>query len=159
MSQGNLWHFVYDGRFWFGREEKKVPLSIIIIGVLALLLAAYYIYVHVSTTPEEEAYAAAVQRVVELFDERSNKAQQEKEEEEEKTESYVEKIAKEEELEARPYFDTYHKEYVSKEKDAYLVELPVQEILNSKVIQEYTYEIRVKEKDGKYTVVSMEKRN
>ena len=139
-------------------KKKKIPLSFIIIGVLVAFLAAYYIYVHFSTTPEEEAYAAAVQRVVELFDEKSNKAQQEKEEEEDKTESYVEKIAKEQEQEARPYFDTYHKEYVTKEEGGYLVELPVQEIMNSKVIQEYTYEIHVKGENGAYTVVSMEKK-
>lgn len=139
-------------------KKKKIPLSFIIIGVLVVFLAAYYIYVYFSTTPEEKAYAAAVQKVVELYDERSNKAQQEKEEEEDKTESYVEKIAKEEETEARPYFDEYREKYVSKPEDGYLVELPVQEVINSEVVREYIYEIQVEEKDGEYTVVSMERK-
>ena len=147
------------GGFILEEKKKKIPLSIVIIGVLVVFLAAYYIYVNISTTPEEEAYAAAVQKVVELFDEKSNKAQQEEQKDkEEKTESYVEKIAKEEEQEARPYFDKYRKEYVKKENDSYRVELPVQEIMNSKVIREYTYEISVMEKDGKYIIDSMERK-
>lgn len=142
------------GGFILETQKKKRPLGVIIIGVFVVVLAAFYIYVHVSTTPEEKAYAAAVQRVVELSDERYQKAQQDEEEEEK--ESYVEKIARKQE-EARPYFDKYRKEYVAKEGEGYLVRMPVQEMLDDKVVAEYTYEIRVEKKDGEYAVVSMDK--
>ena len=145
-------------------QKKRISLGFIVIGVLVVLLAIFYIYVHFSTTPEEEAYAAAVQRVVELSDEQYNKALREKEEKdarERETESrpyYVEKVAREKE-EAQPYFDKYRKEYVSKDGDGYLVELPVQEMLDYKVVEEYTYKIRVEERDGEFVVVSMERKD
>lgn len=141
-------------------QKKRISLGLIVIGVLAVLMAVFYIYVHFSTTPEEEAYAAAVQKVVELSDEQYNKAQQEKEgDEETSAPRYVEKIAREKEAEAQPYFDKYRKEYVSKEGDSYLVKLPVQEMLDYEVVQEYTYEIRVEERNGEYVVVSMDKKD
>lgn len=139
-----------------GEQKKRISLGFIVIGVLVVILAIFYIYVHISTTPEEEAYAAAVQRVVELSDEQYNKANKANQEEED--ESYVEKIAREKEEEAQPYFDKYRKEYVSKEGEGYLVELPVQEMLDYKVVKEYAYEIYVEERDGKYVVVSMERK-
>lgn len=140
-------------------QKKRISLGLIAIGVLVVLLVVFYIYVHFSTTPEEEAYAAAVQRVVELSDERYNKTQQEKEEDEETSAPrYVEKIARKKEAEAQPYFDKYREEYVSKEGDGYLIKMPVQEMLDYEVVQEYTYEIRVEERDGEYVVVSMDRR-
>ena len=141
------------GGFVLGEQKKRISLGFIVIGVLVVILAIFYIYVHISTTPEEEAYAAAVQRVVELSDEQYNKANQGEEDE-----SYVEKIAREKEEEAQPYFDKYRKEYVSKEGEGYLVELPVQEMLDYKVVKEYAYEIYVEERDGKYVVVSMNRK-
>ena len=137
-------------------QKKRVSRGLIVIGALVVILAVFYIYVHFSTTPEEKAYAAAVQRVVELSDEQYNKAQQGNEEDEE--ESYVEKIARKKEEEAQPYFDKYRQEYVSKEGDGYLVEMPVQEMLDYKVVQEYIYEIYVEERDGEYVVVSMNRK-
>lgn len=139
-------------------KKKKVPIGLVIAGVLVVFLAVYYCFTYFTTTPEEKAYAAAVKRVVELSDEAYNKKNQEKEEEE-SSKSYVEEIAKEQEEEARPYFDEYRKEYVKKEEGGYLVELPVQEILNSIVVNEYIYEIHVVEKDGTYHVSSMEKKD
>lgn len=136
------------------KNKKGISLGLIVIGVLVLILAVYYIYVHFTTTPEEEAYAAAVQKVVELSDKKNNSTP----EEDEETESYVEKLAKEEEEGTQPYFDEYREKYVSKEKDGYLVRLPVQEMLNYEVVQEYTYEVYVEEKDGKYTVITMERK-
>ena len=141
-------------------QKKKISRSLIVIGIFVVILVFFYIYVHISTTPEEEAYAAAVQRVVELSDEQYNKARQENENESyvEKAKKYMEKMAREKEEEAQPYFDKYRKEYVSKEGDGYLVELPVQEMLDYKVVQEYTYEIYVEERAGEFVVVSMERK-
>lgn len=145
-------------------KKKRISLGLIVIIVLVVVLAIFYIYVHLSTTPEEEAYAAAVQRVVELSDEQYNKAHQEGEEkiagkkEAETRPYYVEKIAREKEVAAQPYFDKYREEYVVKEENGYLVKMPVQEMLNDKVVQEYVYEIRVEERDGEYVVVSMERK-
>lgn len=150
--------------FILEEQKKKISLGLILIGILVVILVFFYIYVHISTTPEEEAYAAAVQRVVELSDEQSNKARQEEEEKiawEKETESrprYVEKVAREKEAAAQPYFDKYREEYVVKEEDGYLVKMPVQEMLNDKVVKEYTYEIYVEERDGKYVVTSMERK-
>ncbi len=138
-----------------GKNKKRVSFGLIILGFLIFVLVVYYIYVHFTTTPEERAYAAAVQKVVEVFNEKSGAAAKD---EEEKTESYVEKLAKDED-EVQPYFDEYQEKYVSKKKDGYLVKLPVQEMLNYEVVREYTYEVYVEEKDGEYTVVSMEQKN
>ena len=152
------------GGFIMETHKKRISRGLIVIGVLVVLLAVFYVYVHFSTTPEEEAYAAAVQRVVELSDERYNKAQQEEEEKiarEKETESrprYVEKVAREKEAAAQPYFDKYREEYVVKEGDGYLVKMPVQEMLNDKVVKEYTYEIYVEERNGEYVVVSMNRK-
>lgn len=143
------------GGFKLEEQKKRIFFGLIVVGVFVVILAVYYAFVHFSTTPEEEAYAAALQRVVELSDEKYNKAQQEGENN--GKESYVEKIAREKEEESRPYFDKYRKEYVSKEGDGYLVELPVQDMLNEKVVREYIYEIYVEEKDGEYIVVSMDR--
>lgn len=135
-------------------KKNKISLGFIIVGALVLVLAVYYIYVHFTTSPEEEAYGAAVQKIVEISDEKNSKS-----EEESSSKSYVEELAKDEDKEAQPYFDKYREEYVSKEKDGYLVELPVQEMLNYEVVREYTYEVHVQEKNGVYTVTSMERKN
>lgn len=138
-----------------GKDKKRgIPLGVIIIGGLIVILAVYYIYVSFSTSPEEEAYGAAVQKIVEYSDKENSRP-----EEETSSESYIEKLAKDEEKKAQPYFDKYRKEYVTKEKDGYLVELPVQEMLNYEVVREYTYVVHVQEKDGEYTVISMERKN
>ena len=134
-------------------KKKEITLGFIVLGVLVLILAVYLIYVRVTTTPEEEAYNAAVREIVELSDNKKNQS------EEETSKSYIEELAKEEEKEAQPYFDKYREEYVSKEKDGYLVELPVQEMLNYEIVREYTYEVHVQEKDGEYIVTSMERKN
>lgn len=139
-------------------KKKKIPLGLIVMGALLAILAVYYIYVHLSTTPEEEAYAAAVQKVVEYFDEKNQKAQKQENEGEEDAKSYVEEIAKEKEAETHPYFDKYREKYVKKDGDGYLVELPVQEMKNDKVVKESVYEIQVKENDGNYAVTSMDRK-
>jgi hypothetical protein len=106
--------------------------------------------VHFTTTPAEKAYAAAVQKVVESYEKKNNTSQQDE------TDSYVEQLAKDEEN-VQPYFDKYREEYVTEEAGSYRVVLPVEEILEEEVVREYTYEILVKEENGTFTVVSMEK--
>lgn len=141
-------------------KSKKLKTSLIIVLAVVILLGGYYTYVHFTTTPEEKAYAAAVRRVVEISDAKYNemiKKQEENADQNADNEGYLEKIARQEEAVAQPYFDIYREKYVTKDENVYIVELPVQEMIKDQVVSEYTYKILVEEKNGEYEVVSLEK--
>lgn len=133
-------------------NRKKFTIVGIVLGIVVLLLAGYYTYVYFTTSPEEKAYNLAVQKIVEQSDERKNQSG------ENPSKSYLEEMAKEEEDDAQPYFDIYRKEYVSEEKEGYLVTIPVEEMRDEQTVMTYTYEVHVENKNGTLSVTSMERK-